>query len=397
MDVLSDVSLDSLFVNPMQTQAQLNGLSQQMLSNGIDLYQKKKYEEAAAEFKKSINLSPSSPYTADASRYLAYSYQKLNETDKAIEAYQRGIELNRDDDSLQIDLGNLYFSQDRYADAVDAYREAVRINPSSSGNRYSLGQGLLKMERYSDAEAEFRAVIRMEPDSAVGYYGMGQTLSRREQFEKSIDYFEKTLKKDGEFYDARAEIGYAYADLGDIDRAREVVEALRGKDDLLAESLYLYVEKVDPPRIEWAWGTSTFTYGSSINTPVSALDAYLVNAGAEKTMSMKFLFSKDMDRGSVENIANWSIQRSHAFGAGGAYNFGLEIPETEITLDFLPDNVYYDADSRSATVYFTVRQNDTADGTIDPSHIVFKFSGQDREGIAIDPEHDEFSGFSGVA
>jgi hypothetical protein len=37
------------------------------------------------------------------------------------------------------------------------------------------------------------------------------------------------------------------------------------------------------------------------------------------------------------------------------------------------------------------------DGTIDPSHIIFKFDGMDTEGIAIDSDYDEYIGFSGVA
>ena len=38
----------------------------------------------------------------------------------------------------------------------------------------------------------------------------------------------------------------------------------------------------------------------------------------------------------------------------------------------------------------------TADGTIDPSHIAFKFKGEDKFGNAMDPKADEFTGFSRV-
>jgi len=75
----------------------------------------------------------------------------------------------------------------------------------------------------------------------------------------------------------------------------------------------------------------------------------------------------------------------------------LAVPDTEITLESIPDYVLYDSSTRTATVAFTLTQNDTADGTIDPSHIVFKFNGEDVYGIAMDPDHDEFSGWSGVA
>ena len=53
--------------------------------------------------------------------------------------------------------------------------------------------------------------------------------------------------------------------------------------------------------------------------------------------------------------------------------------------------------SSKATDSFTVRQNYSADGTIDPSHIIFKFNGAVIHGIELDSDGDGFCGFSGVA
>jgi len=397
MDVLGAVSPDSLFVTSIQQQSQLEALSNQALSSGIDKYMRKEYEDAAREFQKSINLLPTSVYSADATKYLTQTYLKLDRPDKAIDAYKRGIELNRDRDDLRLDLGNLYYAEERYEEALAEYQQAVRINPGASTNHYSLGQGYLKLEKFSQAEAEFRTVLRMEPGSSYGDYGLGLTYSKYGKFEKAIDNFETAIRKDDKFYDAYAEIGYAYADMGEMEEAREMIESLEGKDDHLAEMLSLYINQVEPPRILFKWGTSTFQSSLSINTPASSLDSYLENAGAEKSMTMIFQFNKDMDRNSIENPFNWSISRSDSAGAGEAYNFGLSIPSTEITLPTFPDYVLYDSNTKSATMAFTVSQNGTADGTIDPSHIVFKFNGEDAEGIEMNPDHDEFSGFSGVA
>jgi hypothetical protein len=127
---------------------------------------------------------------------------------------------------------------------------------------------------------------------------------------------------------------------------------------------------------------------------VSAIDAYLENAGAEVSVTMEFLFTKEMDPASIENRFNWNISRASSANIAETYNFGDVIPTTEVTLEPVPDYVIYDPDSLTATVGFTIRQNQTADGTIDPSHIVFKFEGEDMYGVAMDPDGDEFSGFS---
>jgi hypothetical protein len=127
------------------------------------------------------------------------------------------------------------------------------------------------------------------------------------------------------------------------------------------------------------------------------MDSYFETANTSKSMNIKILFNKDMDRDSVENTLNWNISRAQGSGPAQTYNFGNSIPDTEISIEPIPNFVLYDADTRTATVSFTIQQNSTADGTIDPSHIVFNFNGEDTEGIKLDSNYDEFSGFSGVA
>ena len=397
MEIPGGINPENFFVTSFQQQARLEALSSNALSSGIDKYMKKDYEGAAQEFMKSLNLAPNSAFSADTTKYLAQTYLKLEDTEKAVEAYKRGIELNPDRDDLRRDLGNLYYSEDKYTEALAQYKEAVRIDPSSSSNHYSLGQGYLKLEKFSAAEAEFRAVLRLEPNSPYGNYGQGLVLSKREDYEEAIEKFKSAVRIDKEFYDAHAEMGYAYADMGEMEKAQEMVDFLEDKDADLAATLASHMDKVEPPKILLAWGSSTFRYSLSVNTPVSSLDSYLETANAEMSMTMKFFFNKDMDRASVENPLNWSISRATGVGYGQAYNFGQEIPDTEITLPSIPDYVLYDDLTRTATIAFTVSQNDSADGTIDPSHIVFKFKGEDIHGIKMDADGDEFSGFSGVA
>lgn len=175
-----------------------------------------------------------------------------------------------------------------------------------------------------------------------------------------------------------------------------MVDYLEGKDDNLSALLDAYINKVEPPKMVLAWGSSTFRYSKTFKTSVAVLDSYLENADTSKSMNIKILFSKEMDQASVENILNWSISRAQGPGPVQSYNFGEEIPDTEVEIDPIPDSVLYNSDEKTATISFTLRQNSTADGTIDPSHIMFKFNGKDAEGNDMDSDYDEFSGFSGV-
>lgn len=397
MEDFGILGAENLFVSSLAQQSRLDSISAQALNRGIDFYLKKDYEKAAFEFQKSINLSPNSSFSADTTQHLAQTYLKLDNTDKAIETYKRGIQINRDRDDLRSSLGNLYYAEDRFDEAVGQYKEAVRLNPSLSSNHYSLGQGLIKVDKLGEAENAFRQVLRLEPNSPHGNFGLGQTFSKMGDYDEAIEQFETALRKQKDYYDAYAEMGYAYTDKGDFQAAKEIVEYLEDKDEDLSETLQLYIDREEPPKILFNWGSATFRSKLGTNTPLSALDSYLETPGASKSFTLKFQFSKEMDRSSVENPLNWSIARTDSTNLAKTYNFGSTIAATEILPPPLPDYVLYDAETQTGTLGFTLTQNSTADGTIDPQHILFKFNGKDAEGIKIDPAYNEYTGFSGVA
>jgi len=383
----------SIFDALRQQHNGMESLSNQFLQTGIDHYFNESYAEAAKALEAAVNLAPNSDYNVESSQYLVQSYLRLEKTDKAIETYEAAIQRNPDRDDLKTSLGQLLFSEDRYTEAVEQYRDAVQVNPSAT-NRYSYGEALLKIENYTEAEHQFREVKRLEPESHVGDYGLGKMSAQSGDFGSAVDHFQNALAIDPDFYDALAEIGYTYADMGDIEKAREIQQELSDLDEDLALTLQYYIDEKTPPRIAFAFATSSFPYSSSKSYPVSAIDSYLENAGAEKSITMAFLFTKDMAPASVENRFNWNISRALSHNIAETYNFGDDIPSTEVTLEPFPDYVVYDPEAYTATVGFTIRQNETADGTIDPSHIVFKFDGEDVHGVAMDPDGDQFSGFS---
>ena len=385
-----------IFSATVQQPQHLESLANGALSRGIDLYMRQDYEGAIKEFRRSVGLAPNSAYSTDASEYMANAYLALGESDGAVKAYEAALRRNPTRDDIYISLGNLHFSEERYDEAAEAYEKAVKIWPSSE-NHYALGQAYMNAGRYSDADQEFNAVLRMDPDKPNGHYGLGLNFSRQGRYEDAIVQFKEAVRLNEDFYDGYAELGYAYADIGEMDSAQNQVDFLNRVSPELADTLSRYMYKVDPPKFMFAHASSDFNYYFPWKTPLSSLDAYLTAPNAEKTFNMTLQFDKEMDRESVENVLNWYIGRSTQSGPGQAYNFGRPVPDTEVNLPPLPKHVYYDADNLTATVYFNIRQNDAADGTIDPSHIEFKFTGEDAYGYKMDSKHDQFMGFSRIA
>jgi tetratricopeptide (TPR) repeat protein len=390
------IGYTDIFSATIPQNAQLESLANNALSKGIDLYQRQDYEGAIREFRRSIGLAPNSTHSADASSYMANAYKAIDDTEGAIKAYKDAIYRSPDRDDIHISLGNLYFAEGRYDEATETYEKAVKIWPSSD-NHYALGQAYLNAGRHSEADREFNTVLRMEPDKPAGYYGLGLNFSKQGRYEDAILLFKEAIRVDPKFYDGYAEMGYAYADLGEMDEAQRIVDILEPMAPELADTLIRHMYKVDPPKIIFAHTSSNFSHYFPWKTPISSLDAYLTVPNGEKTFNLTLQFDKEMDRESVENVLNWYIRRSTQSGPGRAYNFGRPVPDTEVMLSTFPKHVYYDAENLTATVYFDIRQNSAGDGTIDPAHIEFTFTGEDAYGNKMNPKYDQFMGFSGVA
>jgi tetratricopeptide (TPR) repeat protein len=397
MDFLTGgINPQNLFVSSLQQSQQMEQLANTALSQGMDLYRDKKYAQAAEAFRRSVALSPTSPYAQTSADYMASAYIKIGRIDKAAEAYKTSMQLDPTSDAPVVKLANLYFAEGRHQEALMQYQKAVRLNPSAN-NYFSLGQTHLAMGDYHQAESAFSRVQRMEPHAPNGYYGLGQAYNKLERYEDAAQQFKLAIEEDKDFFAAYAELGYNYADMGHMDEAQELVDFLEEEDADLADTLSRYMYKVDPPQIMFAASSGTFLKSLPMRTPVASLDSYLANASAVQTFTMEFQFSKKMDRESVENVYNWSITRANGSSLHDKYNFGFSIPDTEITPRAYPDYVYYDAENLTARLTFSIQQNATADGTIDPSHIQFKFSGEDVYGNKMNPDFDEYTGFSGVA
>ncbi len=216
-------------------------------------------------------------------------------------------------------------------------------------------------------------------------------------YTEAVNQFEKAIEIQEDFYNSYAELGYVYADMGAGEKAQEMFELLEEKDPVLADTLNRYMYKAQAPRIEFASAESTFSYSMPSKSQVAALDTYLENANSSKTFTMIFQFGKAMDIESVQNRFNWNISRSTKIDPGQRYNNGLSISSTEITVTPFPEQVTYNPSTYEATLYFSISQNSAlADGTLDPSHLVFKFSGTDKFGNRMDPDADEFMGAAGV-
>jgi len=393
MDITS--AADALFSATTPSYAQYESLAVGALGRGIDAFSAKDYTTAVREFRRSIALSPYSDNAGKAFEYLATAQTQSGRTSDAITTYQQAIKVFPTDDSLNLKLGNLYFSEGRYSEALEQYSTAVKKAPTTSQNLYSLGQGYLALGRYGEAEEQFKKVIQLLPQDSSGYYALGQTYRMAGKYREAQGQLDEALALKKDFSYVHFERGMVFTEQQEISKARDELAILNETAPELVAELQSKILEKTPPRFVAAYAAN-LNLASKPGTLVSSLDTSLATPLTGKNFTVSFVFDKDMDPTSVQDLSNWSISRSNGMNTGGPYNWGLKTPATEVSIAPMPLNVIYRPDLATARVTFSIVQNSTGDGTIDLSHILFKFKGVDVNGNSMDASRDEYSGFSKV-
>jgi Flp pilus assembly protein TadD len=373
--------------------AQREQVAQYALARGLSFLQEKKYDRAVSEFKRATAFNPELP---EAYEYLGKVYQTTGKTDEAIEIYKKGVQQNPTSEKAITSLGNAYVENKQYAEAETQFKKLAQVSPTSPYPYNTLGHIYLLTNRYEEAEGQFKKVIKLAPKDANGYYGLGLAYNKENKFGEAVGQFENaiTLKKD--FADAYSDLGYAYIGLGNSAKAEEQVKVLGEMGTAQANGLAQELElTLFTPKLSSVKPLeSTFPSVLGPRTPVSLLDPALQTPNQSKTFSLTFQFNQAMDISSVQNSLNWFIFKASG-GQSGLYNNGITVqPEKEILLSPIPISVGYDSQNYKATVFFSITQNSSGDGVIDPSHWVFKFKGTDISGNMIDSSGDEYDGFA---
>jgi tetratricopeptide (TPR) repeat protein len=101
------------------------------VNKGIDLYNKKKYDEAIAEFTKAIEIMPSH---AHAYRARGVVYFTKSQWDQAVADFTKAIEINPNNAEAYNNRGNSYYRNGEYAKGLDDLNKAKALGYKVSAN-----------------------------------------------------------------------------------------------------------------------------------------------------------------------------------------------------------------------------------------------------------------------
>jgi Flp pilus assembly protein TadD len=184
--------------------------AREQLEKGKELYRNDQDAEAVLAFQEAVRLDPD---LAEGHFRLGLGYESLGKREegeaeykKAIAAYKKYLEDNREDPEAHYDLGQTYAGLGQYSEAIREYREATRLKEDDPDIYYDLGVALTKLAQYDAAAAAFSKSLEIDPDYYRAQDGLDEAkegikrirVGRKHQAELLKKQKAEELKKAGE-------------------------------------------------------------------------------------------------------------------------------------------------------------------------------------------------------
>ncbi len=125
-------------------------------------------QRALQEFQRAIELKPN---YGDAYHNLANTYMELGQVDKALENYQNAIKYNPNLWQSNQNIAAIYFQQKLYDKTLEYIQKAIQINPKNINLYNNLAIVYLSMGEKQKAFDVFNTVLRMDPQNQLARQG----------------------------------------------------------------------------------------------------------------------------------------------------------------------------------------------------------------------------------
>lgn len=165
-------------------------------------------------------------YQKEAAFYNVKGKLAANKTnfERAIEAYNKAIEIDPADAVLWNNKGTTLQELKRYKEAITAYDQAIAVDPEYVSAWISKGNALADLERYEEAIAAFDKAITLDPKHAIAWYNKGTALYDSKRFEEAIAAYDQAIDLDPEYVDALNNKGTALFKLEHYEKAIETYD-----------------------------------------------------------------------------------------------------------------------------------------------------------------------------
>ena len=184
---------------------------------GLELLLQRRYAEALPHIDEALRLNPlTSPGGIQVNRGRALL--GLGRVEEAIAAYQQALTVNPNYHLARLNLGVIYFQQEKWSQAIEHLRVALATAPHDSMARFSLALALEKVGQDTEAVQHLNRLLLLRPDHHPARVKLGMLLASAGRLEEAMGQFRFVLARQDDPA-AHAELAAALLKLGDTTSA----------------------------------------------------------------------------------------------------------------------------------------------------------------------------------
>jgi tetratricopeptide (TPR) repeat protein len=159
---------------------------------GLDEMAHNDFAEGLRHFTKATEAFPS---YYEAFNFIGIAEMKLGELEKAVQAFQRSIDLSEGRYAAALfGMGYTSYLQGKLKEAEDTLRRGLDIDGSSPDGYFYLGMTLFLENHIEEAEKSAREALLCKPDYAAAYIVLANVYGRRHEFHEQLQALDTYLK-----------------------------------------------------------------------------------------------------------------------------------------------------------------------------------------------------------
>jgi tetratricopeptide (TPR) repeat protein len=184
-------------------------------------------QKAEAEFKIAVKLQPDSE---EAVTTLAYLYNEEGDTTRAAEALSSVPDATRSA-KLYSALGYTYEQRKEYKKAITAYRKAIELDRDNLDAIRGLAQNLLNDGQSDAALEQYKIIADSNPEDAQTYLRMAEIYRRSGKFDLALEDLKKAESMVQDSMEVPYNMAAVYQAQGRYDEAAAILQDLLKKTD----------------------------------------------------------------------------------------------------------------------------------------------------------------------
>lgn len=159
-------------------------------NNGVKQYDEGQYEDATKSFEAATTAKPD---FESAWYYLGLCRLKQSDPEGALEAFQRAVELAPTRPGTRLMVGQIYESQQAYAEAIKVYQDELRYRRGKDilPVLNALGRSLYLGGRQNEANATLAKVIAEDPRYVEALYYLALSHAAAGRHTQAVTYFDQ--------------------------------------------------------------------------------------------------------------------------------------------------------------------------------------------------------------